>query len=496
MRDRVKADPHPILIHHLFAGALQIDALASFQHLMRVNAVHVVLLDRCRVIANRDAKALLGLYQQMMQAGPECLDLDPKLEDLHFNVEAHVIRQLGEEVGGRMHTGRSRNDLNATINRMRAREALLRLVQGTHALRTVLLDRAEEHAEALMPGYTHLQPAQPITFGYYLAALADALERDSARLEAVYERANRCPLGAGALAGTGFPLDRRLGAELLGFDGLVENSLDAVASRDHVLEALAALAILGVTLSRLAHDLYVWVTDEFGFITLADEVSAVSSIMPQKKNPVTLEHCKAKAAHMLGALVSALGAMRATPFSNVRDVNREGVYPLGEGVAQAEAAIALMTVTIETLSVNPERMLARARNDFSTVTELADTLVRIEGLPFRTAHRIVAEVVVETLQAGKPATAIDAEILGRAAERVLGRSTTLDDSVVRRALDAWSNVLGRQTIGSATPSETRRMVGRARATLAVERERLAERHTRLEAAGSALDEVIGRILAS
>jgi argininosuccinate lyase len=495
MRDRVKVDPHPVLIKHLFAGALRENALTSFHHLMQVNAAHVILLDRCQAIARRDAQALLLLYRQMVQAGPECLDLDPRLEDLHFNVEAHVIRQLGEEVGGRMHTGRSRNDLNATISRMQTREAILRLVERSQALRTALLDRAVEHAETLMPGYTHLQPAQPITFGYYLAALADALARDSARLAATYERTNGCPLGAGALAGTGFPLDRRLAAELLGFDGLVENALDAVASRDHVLEVLAALAILTVTLSRLAQDLYVWATDEFGFVTLADEVSIVSSIMPQKKNPITLEHCKGKAAQVLGALVAALGAMRATPFSNVRDVNREAVSPLGEGVAQAEASLELMTVTIETLSVNPARMLARAQADFSTVTELADTLVRVEGLPFRTAHRIVAEVVVEALQAGKSAGAIDAEAVRQAAERVAGRRLALEDSTVHRALDAWSNVRGRQTLGSATPDETRRMVARARATLASESEWLAEKRSRLAAAGAALEESIAGILA-
>ncbi len=497
MRERLKSDPNPALIRHLFGPALKSDAADNFDNLLRVNLAHTVLLARAGIIAPETARPLLELYREMARTGPSCLELDPTLEDLHFNVEAYVIRRLGPEVGGTMHTGRSRNDLNATTSRMKARDALLQLVEVALSLRRVLLNRAETYAGLVMPGYTHLQPAQPITLGHYLSAMADALERDTARLEAAYGRTNRCPLGAGALAGTGFPLDRALGAQLLGFDGLVENSLDAVASRDYALELLSALAILTSTVSRVAGDLYVWATDEFGLIELADEVALVSSIMPQKKNPVTLEHCKAKAAQVLGALVAALGAIRAAPFSNVRDVNREALYPLKEAVAQSTAAMELMAVTVDTLTPRPERMGSRAQGDFSTVTELADSLVRTQGLPFRSAHRIVALLVAEAAAAGRRATEVDAEAVQRAAEKALGHRLDLGgDWDVQAILDPRRNVLGKQTLGSPQPDEVRRMVDRARKTLATEETWLAERRQRLASAAARLDLAVSEYLHS
>jgi argininosuccinate lyase len=242
-----------------------------------------------------------------------------------------------------------------------------------------------------MPGYTHLQPAQPTTFGHYLASVALALERDAERLLDVYPRLNLNPLGACAFAGTGFPIDRAMTAQWLGFDGIVDSTLDAVASRDYVSELLAAMAIMGVTLSRLAQDLYLWCSGEWGTVEVADDVAMTSSIMPQKKNPITLEHIKAKAGHLLGAVVASLAAQKAVNFMHCRDMG-EAVAPLWDAFAQAQGVLHLTRRTVLGLQVNQSLMLERATQDFSTATELADVLVREKDLPFRMAHGIVSGV--------------------------------------------------------------------------------------------------------
>ena len=488
MRDRLSQPPHQALVEHVFAPALEQDAADNFENLMRVNTVQVLLLERSGDVVREHARELLSLFDKMQRDGASALELDPNLEDLYFNTERHVTRQLGPEIGGRMHTGRSRNDLNATTARMGIRATVLDLADNALDLRASLLGQASRHAETVMTGYTHLQPAQPITFGFYLSAVADALERDTARLLISYERINQSPLGAGALAGTGFALDRDRAAKLLGFSGIVENALDAVASRDYALEVMAALAILTITISRLAHDLYVWASYESGMVELADEVSLVSSIMPQKKNAITLEHCKAKAAQVIGALVAAMAATKGVPMTNVRDVNREAMHPIREAVREAAAAMQLMRITVDTLSVRSDHMLHQAQANFSTVTELADLLVREGGLPFRSAHRVVAMVVSDAIAANRSASEIDIDAVQRAAQSVTGTSVPVDGDALRAALDATLSVGRKRTSGSTNPNEVRRMVERAlrmverdRETIAASRHRVAQADMDLEA---------------
>ena len=279
------------------------------------------------------------------------------------------------------------------MTRMAARNELSSLIDTLSELRGVLLGLAEEHVDTVMPGYTHLQPAQPTTLGHYLASVSLALERDADRLLEVHPRLNLNPLGACAFAGTGFPIDREMTARLLGFDGAVASTLDAVASRDYVPEILSALAATGVTLSRLAQDLYLWCSDEWATVEVADEVAITSSIMPQKKNPITLEHIKAGAAHLTGALVASLTVQKSVNFMHCMDMSHETVTPLWEAMAHAEGMIHLTRRTVSGLQVDGGLMARRAAEDFSTATELADSLVRDNDLPFRVAHGIVANVV-------------------------------------------------------------------------------------------------------
>ncbi|MEW6226529.1 MAG: argininosuccinate lyase, partial [Bacillota bacterium] len=328
LRERLNSQPLKEVAELLFRPAIERDFRLGFGHMIRINKAHVVMLAETGILPGDVAAKILIALEALEERGLGVADLDPSVEDLHFNIERWLIERTGPEVGGRMHTGRSRNDLHATLDRMIAKDRLNELLDLLILLREQLLRLASENLATVMTGYTHLQPAQPITLGHYMCALASAFERDTRRLEAAYETINQCPLGAGALAGTGFPINRELTADLLGFDGIVENSLDAVASRDWVPELLAALSIMMTGISRLAMDLYLWYTDEFSYIDLDGSIAAVSSIMPQKKNPITLEHCKAKAAHVYGALIASLASLKNVPFGHSRDVAGECVASL------------------------------------------------------------------------------------------------------------------------------------------------------------------------
>ena len=314
----------PEVIEHVYAPRLAAEMVVVFPLLSAANAAHLVMLERQGILSRAHARAIAGALLRMDEEGAGAIDPDPRLEDAYFNVEARLVALCGADAGGRLHIARSRNDLSAALDRMRAREALLRLAAGALEVRRTLLERGTLFAEVVMPGHTHLQPAQPITFGYYLTGLASALARDTARLLDAWPRLNLSPMGAAAMATTTFPIDRPLVARLLGFDGVLEHGLDCVASRDFSVELVAAAAQLALTLSRFAQDMHVAVSHEFSAVEFPDSVCGTSSIMPQKKNPVVLEHLKAKAAHVVAAFASAGACIRASHFTNTLDAHREG----------------------------------------------------------------------------------------------------------------------------------------------------------------------------
>lgn len=493
MRARLKRPPHPVVARELFAKGLETDR-GNFEHAMRVNVVHALLLLQGGALTREQARSLAKLYRDMLAGGVDAISLDSNLEDLHFNIEAHVIRQLGTEIGGRMHTGRSRNDLNATTARMQTRERLLTLAERANRLRRSLVDHAQRHAGSVMTGYTHLQPAQPITFGYYLLAVADALCRDFKRIVGAYSTTNQSPLGAAALAGSSYPLERTTAAALLGFDGVVENALDAVASRDYMLELLAGCAGFTVTLSRLAQDLQVWASDEFSLVEFDDDVCIVSSVMPQKKNPITLEHCKGKAGQVVGHLVAALMATHSTAFTNTRDVNREVPTALGQGLTQAEASIDLMDATLAGMTARPDRMLNAARSNFSTVTELADMLVRDYGIPFRSAHEVVAGIVIDAIDRGERSDGITAASVVHHIRRVTGLELSVPEDKLRAALEPENVIAARVTQGSPSPEQVRLMIDRASAELERDADWIVGRRQALEDAALSVANEVDRLL--
>ncbi len=472
MRERIKVKPAEEVVEYLFKsrslGFLQRD----YRLLMWINNVHTLMLMDQGIIAQEAGKSLLQALAEMEKQGIEESSLDPNLEDLYLNFEHALIQKVGVDVGGRIHTGRSRNDIYATIARIAVREALFSLSEDLFQLREALLERAADHVDTVMPGYTHLQPAQPTTLGHYLASVSMALERDGERLLEVYPRLNLCPLGACAFAGTGFAIDRNMTARLLAFDGIVESTLDAVASRDYVSELLAATAVMGVTLSRLAQDLYLWCSDEWATVEVGDDVASTSSIMPQKKNPIILEHIKAKAGHLMGALVSSLAVQKNVNFMHCRDISTEAVVPLWDALGQGQAMLKLARRTVLGFGVNKELMLERAAGDFCTATELADFLVREKGLPFRSAHGIVGNLVTQVLDKGLAWNCIDSGLIDQVAQDLTGEPLNLTGDQIRHAIDPQLNIQSKGAAGSPSQTETRSLIDRARNGLDRQRSRI------------------------
>ena len=479
----------PEVIEHVYAPRLAAEMVVVFPLLSAANAAHLVMLARKGILSREHARAIAGALLRMDEEGAGAIDPDPRLEDAYFNVEARLVALCGADAGGRLHIARSRNDLSAALDRMRAREALLRLAAGALEVRRTLLERGALFAEVVMPGHTHLQPAQPITFGYYLTGLASALARDTARLLDAWPRLNLSPMGAAAMATTTFPIDRPLVARLLGFDGVLEHGLDCVASRDFSVELVAAAAQLALTLSRFAQDMHVAVSHEFSAVEFPDSVCGTSSIMPQKKNPVVLEHLKAKAAHVVAAFASAGACIRASHFTNTLDAHREGQAMVWPALAEAERALALARIAAATARPDEELLLARARANFSTATDLADALVRGAEMDFRTAHHVAGAVVRRLMDAGLGAHQADAALVDEAAMEVAGRRAGLPDDVVARALDPVRGVAARDVVGGPAPVEVRRMAAAMEAARLADASRIDGFRARL--AGAAVEREAG-----
>ncbi|MBY4897330.1 argininosuccinate lyase [Cupriavidus sp. AU9028] len=459
----------PEVCAHIYAPRLR-DFGAGFRYLTEINQAHLLMLHGTGLIADDTAGALARALLHIEEAGPDAVALDPQREDAYFNYEAHLMEVAGADAGGRLHVARSRNDILATQDRLRARDAVLALLAALAKTRAVVLDKAEEFAETVMPGYTHLQAAQPITYGYYLAGVAQAMRRDMARLRRALESLDACPLGAGALAGTGFAIDRDATARWLGFSGPAPNSLDAVASRDFAWEILSAVTIATITWGRVAQDLFVWSTPEFGLIDFPDSLAGTSSIMPQKKNPVVLEYLKGKGGQMLGLLTASLAALKGTHFTHSGDGNRETMRGFWEAMDEAMRCTELLGLVLGHAMPQASRMLDRARRDFSSATDLADTLVRDAGMSFREAHHVVGAVVREALDRDLPAFAIDSDMVDRAARQHTGRGAQLAPEVVARCLDPVRGVAARIAAGGPAPVLVREQVATQRAELARERQ--------------------------
>ncbi|MGQ4556549.1 argininosuccinate lyase [Halobellus sp. GM3] len=425
---------------------------------LAVDRAHVVMLAERGIVTDGVAGEILAALDDVESAGHGSL---PDGEDVHEAIETAVVERVGPD-GGKMHTARSRNDEVAACIRYRLREDLLNAIEATIALREALVAVAEAHVDTVMPGYTHLQPAQPTTVAHFLLSYESAFARDTARLLDAYDRANRSPLGAAAFAGTPFDVDRERTAELLGFDGVVSNSMDASAGRDFLAESTAALATHATTLSGLAEDLVIFANR--GFVDLADEYSSTSSIMPQKVNPDTLELVRAVAGDAVGGLSGLLTTLKGLPRAYNRDLQRATphAWDAVDAVSEATAVVAGAVTTAEWPA---ETLEAAAGEGFSTATGVADALA-MAGVPFRTAHEVLA-AAAERAQGETP----DLETLDAVAADVLGESlfAHVSRERVEAALDPVESVASRDSLGGPAPSAVADQLDGADASLAADR---------------------------
>ncbi|MBN2111454.1 MAG: argininosuccinate lyase [Methanosarcinaceae archaeon] len=438
-----------------------------------VDLAHTVMLREQGIIREQDCSRILQGLLSVREGGIE--KLDHSYEDIHISLESRLIDMVGEDIGGRMHSGRSRNDEVATCIRIRLRDELLSLMEELTELRTVLIDRASENVETLMPGFTHLQHAQPTTLAHHLLAHTDALSRDSGRVMDAFARVNESPLGAAAFASTGFDLDRERTCSLLGFDAIMENSMDAVSSRDFLIEVAAALANIMINLSKMAEEIVVWSSTEFGFIELDDMYASTSSIMPQKKNPDTAELMRGKSGVAAGSLMALLTICKGLPLSYNRDL-QEATPNIWRSVETARSAVRIMKGMIETMKVNVDVMSLQAGTGFTTATELADTMVRAADIPFRTAHQIVG---VLARGSGTPSLeeidAVASEVIG---EKLSDRGLT--SVMVAEALDPVLNIKKRSIMGGPSPDEMIKAIGKRRIRLGDEVEKISELNRHVE----------------
>ncbi len=409
-------------------------------------------LHRAGLLTDAERDAILGGLEQVRRELEEgTFPFRPELEDIHMNVERRLV-ELAGAAGGKLHTGRSRNDQIALDERLYLRDAVARVDAGLRRTQAALVERAAETVEAPMPGYTHLQRAQPIVLAHHLLAYVFMLARDRERFAACRTRADVLPLGAGALAGTGFAVDREALARDLGFAAVSPNSLDAVSDRDYLLEFLAAAAITGMHLSRLAADLTLWATAEFGFVEFPDAFATGSSIMPQKKNPDVAELIRGKSGRLYGNLVAVLTTMKGLPLAYNSDM-QEDKEPFFDSVDTLEAVLAVLPPLLAGLRFRLERLRQAASEHFATATDLADYLVR-RGLPFRQAHEVVGRAVRYALDRGTTLEALGLD--------ELRRFSPLFEADVAGALTVEASLRARAVTGGTAPAAVRRSLELAR----------------------------------
>jgi argininosuccinate lyase len=387
--------PAPIYLKTVLKPVFDDAKRYLFNPLIEIQYVHTLMLARQQIMPLNEAAICLRALDALDHGEVRNAEYDGSFEDLFFLFEKVLDSACGAEIAGKMHTARSRNDIDLTMYRMIVRERLVGIFGALLELRRELVRLSFEHRLALMPAYTHNQPAQPTTLGHYLMAFVEILERDAERIIGAYTRVNRCPLGACAITTTGFPIDRHYTEQLLGFEGLQVNSYGAIASVDYLAESCSVLATSMLSLGRLAQDLLQWSTVEFNYLRLSDGYVQISSIMPQKRNPVPLEHVRILASRALTQGQGILVCLHNTPFADMNDAEDGLQPPIYEAFEDGERSIRLLSGVLSEAEFNTSRMAAAADENFLSVTELADTLVRTAGMSFRAAHSVVSLAVRE-----------------------------------------------------------------------------------------------------
>ncbi len=493
MSEDASAFPHPLYDKYVLQPFFEDAKTYYYRPMLAANRAHVVMLRHCGIISRENAVALLDALQQVESLGVDALTRGGGIEDLFFAIENKLIESAGAAYGGNLQLARSRNDLGYALTRLALRPILLEAMDDLHSLRQSLLDFAGEHVQTLMPGYTHTQPAQPTTMAHYTAGALAGLGRDSARLRFAYATNNQSPLGAAALTGSAFPIDRQMSARLLGFDNIQLSTYDSIGASDNLTDVAGALSSLGVNLSRFTRDMLFWATQESGAIRIHDSFIQISSIMPQKRNPVVLEHLRARISRMLALAHGIVLQCHNIPFGDTQDIEDEILPLLFGALDTAKEILQLYAAVIDTLEVDVDHLRERAASGFTTVTELADTLVRECGLPFRQAHSVVSALVTYANEKKLAPNDLTVDMLNRVATERLELELALSEESFKRALDPQAFVDGRDLPGGAAPSATAEVLSTQRCRLDDDRHWLEMAREALQAADRALQEEVRQL---
>jgi argininosuccinate lyase len=460
------------------------DAKALFlAPLMSIHYAHLVMLADRGIVDASHARAIRDALDSISISAIRTTAYDGSCEDLFSYVARLLVEACGDDVAGRLHTARSRNDIDMTMYRLRQREFILRLIDASVDLREVLITHASKHRATLFAAHTHTQPAQPTTLAHYLLGVIEQLERDGVRLRAAYASTNRCPLGACAITGTGFPIDRDLTSDLLGFDGPTGNTYGSIATVDYLLESASAAAVLTAGLGRFVQDLLLWCTVEFGYLRLGEGFVQSSTIMPQKRNPVALEHARAIGSKALGQVAAIMMSVHNTPFGDIVDTE-DDLQPLVAAMFRDTArAVTLVGAAMRDAEFNVAAMEARAAGGGTTLTELADSLVRERGVPFKTAHAIAGRLSGSCQLTDRAAVAA---MLRDITREVLGMPLEMTEAELAQIMSPRYFVDVRKTPGGPSPVETLRALEQAGASLDADRAWLSRTRAALTAADERL----------
>jgi argininosuccinate lyase len=444
--------------------------------LIAIEYAHLVMLADQKIVTRDEAAAIRAALDTLSLDAIRAVRYDGTYEDLFFYIERLVVAGCGEDAAGRLHTARSRNDIDMTMYRMFQRQLILAVIEGTLALRRALIPLADRYRDAVFAAHTHTQPAQVSTIAHYLQAVIEQLERDAVRLQAAFLTTNRNPLGACAITGTGFPIDRRLTSELLGFCGPTGNTYGSIATVDYLLESVSATNVMLAGLGRVVQDLLLWCTIEFGYLRLAEGLVQGSSIMPQKRNPVALEHARAIASKALGQGMAIITSVHNTPFGDIVDTEDDLQPLVASTFRDALRAVALVAASMRGAEFDVAKLESRAAEGGTTLTELADHLVRGHKIPFGTAHTIAATFL--QLRREEP-DVLPGATLARVSADMLGAPLQYQDEEIARIMSPRHFVEVRRTPGGPAPAETTRAIALSRDVLGRDRAWLDKTHEAL-----------------
>ncbi len=425
---------------------------------IKISKAHAVMLYEQKIITLDEAKEILSGLKKIDLMDMSDRQYDPAYEDMFFMIEHELENLIGKDTAGRLHIARSRNDIDICEFRMVLREKVLEVMQGLNTFREVLLSLAKDNIDTIMPAYTHTQPAQPTTLAHYVLAYQDSLERDFERLVHLFNTINHSPLGAAAITTTGFPINRERTAELLGFSSLVENSYDGIAGCDYLTECASVLMIMNTSLSRFMKDTLDFCTKEFNVFYLSDPYVQVSSIMPQKRNPSSLEQTRPAISKAIAEAKGVFDILHNTPFGDIVDTEEQLQPHLYDSIKYTIRAFKMLSSVFTTLQVNKDILFERAHEGFITATELADVLVRDKGLSFRHSHKITSSIVKYLVKHGQKAQDITPQLIADISKEILGTAIDLEVAEIEKALDPVNFVSIRTITGGPAPIETVRML--------------------------------------